>query len=41
MGKNGAQRVENHMKTYFLEVIPKGVHDLCGRKYSHKELQVW
>ena len=39
--KNVAQRVENHMKIFFSEVIPKeGVHDTCGRKYSHKEFPV-
>jgi len=35
--KMGAQRVEHHMKTFFFDVIPKeGIHDLCGKKYSHK-----
>jgi len=48
-GKNGAKRclilkiwrptcVESY-RDLFLEVIPKeGVHDLCGRKFSHKDL---
>ena len=36
--KARAQRVENHMETFFPDAIPKSVHGMCGRKYSHKDL---
>ena len=35
-GKNGACRIT--WRRFFWGVIPKkGLHDLCGRKYSHKK----
>jgi len=45
--KNGAQRLQSHMKTFCFGGHPKiSLHKLCRRKYSHKKLpenfgQVW
>jgi len=33
---SGAQRGKNHMKTFFWRLYPK--NNLCGRKFSHKDL---